>query len=47
MSPSAQAKFLRVLQEREFQRLGSTRLLKANVGVIYAFAPLCRRRVNR
>ena len=31
MSPSAQAKFLRVLQEREFQRLGGTRLQKANV----------------
>jgi len=30
MSPSAQAKFLRVLQEREFQRLGGTRVLKAN-----------------
>ncbi len=29
MNPSAQAKFLRVLQEREFQRLGGTRLLKA------------------
>src|SRR5262249_52949268 len=27
MSLSAQAKFLRVLQEREFQRLGGTRLL--------------------
>jgi transcriptional regulator with GAF, ATPase, and Fis domain len=36
MSPSAQAKFLRVLQEREFQRLGGTRLLKANVRVIAA-----------
>jgi transcriptional regulator with GAF, ATPase, and Fis domain len=36
MSPSAQAKFLRVLQEREFQRLGSTRPLKANVRVIAA-----------
>jgi formate hydrogenlyase transcriptional activator len=36
MSASAQAKFLRVLQEREFQRLGSTRLLKANVRVIAA-----------
>ena len=28
MSPSAQAKFLRVLQEREFQRLGGTRPLE-------------------
>jgi transcriptional regulator with PAS, ATPase and Fis domain len=36
MSLSAQAKFLRVLQEREFQRLGGTRLLKANVRVIAA-----------
>jgi DNA-binding NtrC family response regulator len=36
MSPSAQAKFLRVLQEREFQRLGSIRTLKANVRVIAA-----------
>jgi DNA-binding NtrC family response regulator len=36
MSLSAQAKFLRVLQEREFQRLGGTRILKANVRVIAA-----------
>ena len=36
MSPSAQAKFLRALQEREFQRLGGTRVLKANVRVIAA-----------
>jgi transcriptional regulator with GAF, ATPase, and Fis domain len=36
MSPSAQAKFLRVLQEREFQRLGGTRPMKANVRVIAA-----------
>jgi transcriptional regulator with PAS, ATPase and Fis domain len=36
MSPSAQAKFLRVLQEREFQRLGGTRPIKANVRVIAA-----------
>jgi transcriptional regulator with GAF, ATPase, and Fis domain len=36
MSPSAQAKFLRVLQEREFQRLGGTRLQKANVRVVAA-----------
>jgi two-component system response regulator FlrC len=36
MSPSAQAKFLRVLQEREFQRLGGTRTLPANVRVIAA-----------
>jgi transcriptional regulator with PAS, ATPase and Fis domain len=36
MSASAQAKFLRVLQEREFQRLGGTRTLKANVRVVAA-----------
>jgi transcriptional regulator with GAF, ATPase, and Fis domain len=36
MSPSAQAKFLRVLQEREFQRLGSTRRLRADIRVIAA-----------
>lgn len=36
MSPAAQAKFLRVLQEREFQRLGGTRPIKTNVRVIAA-----------
>jgi transcriptional regulator with PAS, ATPase and Fis domain len=36
MSLAAQAKFLRVLQEREFQRLGGTRTLKANIRVIAA-----------
>jgi two-component system, NtrC family, response regulator AtoC len=36
MSAASQAKLLRVLQEREFQRLGGTRLLKANVRVIAA-----------
>jgi transcriptional regulator with PAS, ATPase and Fis domain len=36
MTQSAQAKFLRVLQEREFQRLGGTRPIKANVRVIAA-----------
>jgi transcriptional regulator with GAF, ATPase, and Fis domain len=36
MSPGAQAKFLRVLQEREFQRLGGTKTLKANIRVIAA-----------
>jgi DNA-binding NtrC family response regulator len=36
MSPAVQAKFLRVLQEREFQRLGGTRVQKANVRVIAA-----------
>ena len=36
MSLSAQAKFLRVLQEHEFQRLGGTRSLKANIRVVAA-----------
>jgi Nif-specific regulatory protein len=36
MTLSAQAKFLRVLQEREFQRLGGTRVLKANIRVVAA-----------
>jgi transcriptional regulator with PAS, ATPase and Fis domain len=36
MTPAAQAKFLRVLQEREFVRLGGTRPVKANVRVIAA-----------
>ena len=36
MSPLVQAKFLRVLEQREFQRLGGTRTLKADVRVIAA-----------
>ncbi|UHQ19166.1 sigma 54-interacting transcriptional regulator [Lysobacter sp. KIS68-7] len=36
MSPTVQAKFLRVLQEREFQRLGGTRTLHADVRVLAA-----------
>ena len=36
MSLPAQAKFLRVLQEREFQRLGGTRILKTDTRVIAA-----------
>jgi transcriptional regulator with PAS, ATPase and Fis domain len=36
MSPMAQAKLLRVLQEREFLRLGGTRLVRANIRVIAA-----------
>ena len=36
MSPAVQAKFLRVLQEREFQRLGGSRIQKADVRVIAA-----------
>jgi transcriptional regulator with PAS, ATPase and Fis domain len=36
MTPAAQAKFLRVLQEREFRRLGGIRAIRANVRVIAA-----------
>ena len=36
MTPAAQAKFLRVLQEREFLRLGGLRAIRANVRVIAA-----------
>ena len=47
MSLSAQAKFLRVLQEREFQRLGGTRLVKANIRVIAATNRDLRNAVER
>ena len=47
MSLSAQAKVLRVLQEREFQRLGGTRLQKANVRVIAASNRDLRKAVER
>jgi transcriptional regulator with GAF, ATPase, and Fis domain len=36
MSPSVQAKFLRVLQEREYQRVGGTRNIKADIRVLAA-----------
>jgi len=36
MSPAVQAKFLRLLQERDFQRVGGTRSLKADVRVVAA-----------
>jgi formate hydrogenlyase transcriptional activator len=36
MTPPVQAKFLRVLQEREFQRLGGARTLRADVRVVAA-----------
>jgi transcriptional regulator with PAS, ATPase and Fis domain len=46
MSPMAQAKLLRVLQEREFRRLGGTRLVKANVRVIASSNRDLRRAVS-
>src|SRR5262249_47824273 len=36
MSPQVQAKFLRVLQEKEFQRLGGTRVLKTDARAVAA-----------
>jgi DNA-binding NtrC family response regulator len=47
MSLAAQAKFLRVLQEREFQRLGGTRTIKANIRVIAATNRDLRKAVAR
>src|SRR3979490_2593449 len=47
MSLSAQAKLLRVLQEHEFQRLGGTRPIKANVRVIAATNRDLRKAVER
>src|SRR5262249_29871973 len=47
MSLSAQAKFLRVLQEREFQRLGGTRKLTANVRVVAATNRDLRQAISR
>jgi len=44
---SAQAKFLRVLQEREFQRLGGNRVLRADVRVIAATNRDLRKAVER
>jgi transcriptional regulator with GAF, ATPase, and Fis domain len=36
MAPTVQAKLLRVLEEREFMRLGSTRVIRADIRVIAA-----------
>ena len=36
MAPVLQAKFLRVLQEREYQRVGGTKVLKADVRIVAA-----------
>jgi transcriptional regulator with PAS, ATPase and Fis domain len=47
MSLAAQAKFLRVLQEREFQRLGGTRVLQANIRVVAATNRDLRQAVER
>jgi len=46
-SPAAQAKLLRVLQEREFRRLGGTRTVKTNVRIIAASNQGVRRAVER
>jgi two-component system response regulator FlrC len=47
MSLLAQAKFLRVLQEREFQRLGATRAIEADVRVVAATNRDLRKAVER
>jgi transcriptional regulator with GAF, ATPase, and Fis domain len=47
MSSSAQAKLLRVLQEREYQRLGGTRTVKANVRIVAATNRELRRALTR
>ena len=47
MTLTAQAKFLRVLQEREFQRLGSNRVLRADVRVIAATNRNLRKAIER
>jgi transcriptional regulator with GAF, ATPase, and Fis domain len=47
MSPAAQAKLLRVLQEREFQRLGGTHPVKTNVRIIAASNQDMRKAVKR
>jgi two-component system response regulator GlrR len=45
LSPTSQAKLLRVLQEREYRPLGGQRLLKANVRIIAASNTLLADRV--
>ena len=47
MSVTAQAKFLRVLQEREFQRLGGNRVLRADIRVIAATNRDLRKAIER
>lgn len=47
MTLTAQAKFLRVLQEREFQRLGGNRVLRADVRVIAATNRDLRKAIER
>src|SRR5579872_3282579 len=47
MTLAAQAKFLRVLQEREFQRLGANRVLRADVRVIAATNRDLRKAIER
>ena len=47
MTMTAQAKFLRVLQEQEFQRLGSNRVLRADVRVIAATNRDLRKAIER
>jgi len=47
MAPQSQAKFLRVLQEREFQRLGGNRVLRADIRVVAATNRDLRKAIER
>jgi transcriptional regulator with GAF, ATPase, and Fis domain len=46
-SPSVQAKLLRVLEEREFQRLGGTKALRADVRIVAATNRDLRKAIQR